>query len=1095
MSSKRLLQSFSASISLLALIGLIQNPTQAQNEKISLYQADVVPNPTVSISVDRPILVFQTVATTTVNLLASPLNFTPTSYKWKQLQEYLSPNATTGTVTFLNAFSAATPATFSAPGVYEIELTATDGGNTVVRHTWVNVWSTIPALKDATGKLDALTAIPGILPPPSVRTLSPDPGAFNHPRVFCTNQDWDEISTRDTNAIIASTAVSKMQSQISDTTGIYTSTSALGILFRALLTYANNNYTGTVPDLTLGNTSTAASNMTEFETQLKYACYLAWIRQDPTVPHSQVSSAKQTQFNQLATVVSAYCRVLFARCWNRSTNTFTTTDPLFVSEMDKFGWTPGSGAGGVGSQIGLAYDYIAPWMITSQQQDTRDFLFATSWGRTTGSRYPGGNPHQGGLDRGDNQNGDFANLSEYLVFNQMAIAGEESGVSSDVYTAFTNFEAGSYYTNGYNVFQTFIRAGDWARPYDSTSSWQSKYYACQGTHPDFTAAGVVAPAEVDPYPDAMAWPNALKVDVDNLWRQILWTDYNVSPWGFSVNREAYLGLSAFYYWPAAVSYAIHGGENQFVTGNFYNSMLLLLHESHPGERTITSSTVSSLKTNIYLYDHEDSDAYDYRLEHILLLKYMYPDDPAVDYLYAANAPLFPYDCFQTAIFGLDPGINGQKTTLPQVAISKRLPLIKLDPQSGVAVTRNGWQEGDATFYFASSWMDSGHLHAEKNNFSFFALGRAWAIAPGYHITINDAQSSVLIQEPSLASNAPTAGFIGQSPSSAAFDNPSIVTPGRPVSGHLLQVTEDSRHNYTLISGDATDAYGYGYGGVSSYTLSPWSSYMYPGLFTNLVSRHAYLNTKYSAKIKASSMFRPVKYALRSALFVRGARPYVLVVDDFNKDDTARNYKWCMNCSAGFGTRDAFINSTGGRAFASLAVDTTKTATPTDITVYHSPIDDVKIAGQTGLARLLVRDVSEINNSSQPTIKLEVKNSSITTAANMLTYGIDNNAPGNGRTIVPTSRVLIERDNVVKPQYKVLLFPYRTGELLPTTTWNAAKTRLTIDLQNGYVDTITFTSNADNRTRISFSRATKGVAGGAHPQRRTSGRWTRPSHSA
>jgi hypothetical protein len=65
-------------------------------------------------------------------------------------------------------------------------------------------------------------------------------------------------------------------------------------------------------------------------------------------------------------------------------------------------------------------------------------------------------------------------------------------------------------------------------------------------------------------------------------------------------------------------------------------------------------------------------------------------------------------------------------------------------------------------------------------------------------------------------------------------------------------------------------------------------------------------------------------------------------------------------------------------------------------------------------------------------------------------------------------MLIERDNVSEPKFKILLFPFRTGEKMPVTTWNISHTELTIDLQNGRTDTITFDgSNADHRTRLSF----------------------------
>ena len=67
----------------------------------------------------------------------------------------------------------------------------------------------------------------------------------------------------------------------------------------------------------------------------------------------------------------------------------------------------------------------------------------------------------------------------------------------------------------------------------------------------------------------------------------------------------------------------------------------------------------------------------------------------------------------------------------------------------------------------------------------------------------------------------------------------------------------------------------------------------------------------------------------------------------------------------------------------------------------------------------------------------------------------------------TNRLFIERQGLAAPEYRVLLFPHRTGEPLPTTTWDATRTRLTVDLGNGEVDLITCTRpEGDFRTRIS-----------------------------
>lgn len=134
---------------------------------------------------------------------------------------------------------------------------------------------------------------------------------------------------------------------------------------------------------------------------------------------------------------------------------------------------------------------------------------------------------------------------------------------------------------------------------------------------------------------ASSWPFARKVAVDNLQRAIWFNDDGyVSPWGFTANREAYYGFSAWGLWPTPVAYARHGAENQFVTSLFYNTVLQLLYSCYQAPSENKSDNYSS---HYFLFDHHDGGG-DYRQNHVVMMKYMYPDDPAVDYIYAGNAP-------------------------------------------------------------------------------------------------------------------------------------------------------------------------------------------------------------------------------------------------------------------------------------------------------------------------------------------------------------------------------------------------------------------------------------------------------------------------
>jgi hypothetical protein len=57
---------------------------------------------------------------------------------------------------------------------------------------------------------------------------------------------------------------------------------------------------------------------------------------------------------------------------------------------------------------------------------------------------------------------------------------------------------------------------------------------------------------------------------------------------------------------------------------------------------------------------------------------------------------------------------------------------------------------------------------------------------------------------------------------------------------------------------------------------------------------------------------------------------------------------------------------------------------------------------------------------------------------------------------------------VSPEFKILLFPFRNGEALPTTTWNTDHSAITIAWPD-QSDVITFSPDTNGRTLINIKR--------------------------
>ena len=64
--------------------------------------------------------------------------------------------------------------------------------------------------------------------------------------------------------------------------------------------------------------------------------------------------------------------------------------------------------------------------------------------------------------------------------------------------------------------------------------------------------------------------------------------------------------------------------------------------------------------------------------------------------------------------------------------------------------------------------------------------------------------------------------------------------------------------------------------------------------------------------------------------------------------------------------------------------------------------------------------------------------------------------------------LILSANAVEPKWKVLLFPFHAGQALPSSTWDAARTRLTLKWSD-QTDELGFRADASGRTQAVLER--------------------------
>jgi len=970
--------------------------------------------PYLRVAVDHPIVVYAG-PKTTVTLYAHPIGFTPTRITWTQAAERINHLNAKGTASFVR-HGVATTAVLPAKGVYEFQATATSAAGSFTAKTWVQVWDNRTALEP--GK--TLGTSPGITPPTSVRQLSPTPPAYQHPRVLFTDADWPEMHKRATTGKVAGWGMMTIRQWVKDT--FDNPQVPTGKFAAALDAWAQGGMTGTPPDpapLT-ADSILSSEGRGVFTAMLLDACYLQWLDNDPTQSHDQMPKAVKQRGAYLARLTAAAAKVRLSAVWDRSTGKFHNTGPLAIRNFDQPGEPPETG--GL-CDLALAYDLIYNWMEESQRQDARDFLFAAGWGRHTSF----GGWDRGTLRLGSDHNGDFGNLNDYEGLAGLAVEGEEAQMSMGVQAAFGH-----------------------AKPKSPEERW-------------------VKPADPS---DPAAWPTATVASVENEQRQIAWlVDWFTTPWGLASNHLAYLGFTAKNMLPSTLAYS-RRGENLFVTTNLYQLALHALLIIHPGEKSKVSPRGLG-ETNLAWFDHHDSGSFGQRGTMCILWKYMYPDDPLVDYVWRAYLPDQDRDPLVCAMFGLDPSVGIPAQTLSKVGETKHLRDTIFDPQRGVVDMHSAWDDDAASLWFECNGSDpyAGHMHAERNSFDFFALGRTWACAPGYHETISDLQSAILVKDPRYADDPATGGFLGESASSAT-QHPPLPDSHPTPPGKILQMTSAPDHAWTLVAGDATLAYNDAYQGKRDIdTGLPLSSWLYPGLEDYFLALDPRFRDKFAQHLMVgSTTYNPMRSVIRTVLFVRGPRPYALIVDDDDKDGAPHDWQWVINCQISFGEpENRFVDAKGNGIYSSLAM--MPGATADEAVLYHSPIDD---GDKPGLPRLLVRDIGLADLKGQPPILLQSRPPGRSDIP-YLTYGFDNNRKVKSVEQVDSNRVIIERDGVAKPSYAVLMIPFRTGEPTPVTTWNADRTILTIRLGQGIMHTIHFDrTNPDGRTRLIWQRATPSV---------------------
>lgn len=424
------------------------------------------------------------------------------------------------------------------------------------------------------------------------------------------------------------------------------------------------------------------------------------------------------------------------------------------------------------------------------------------------------------------------------------------------------------------------------------------------------------------------------------------------------------------------------------------------------------------------------------LESVMMAKYFYPDDPKLDYVFQnlpdVQADNFKKDYFFDAILACvaDPirTADGQWINHHHGA-DFHLPDTLVDADRGWLFARTGWNTNALYLQFTArnDIMDASHNHADGGRLVVNADGCEWTY--DYHRQTKDTeQSEVLIDGKGQGFFPTPAKWLGAADDhDAAFgacdlsycydwrwekqilmwspDDPRLDCPA--YAGYKPQILEFQN------SGDRAQA---------EYDPSAGPRDYYSGYLAG--DPKMWDQDSWVVRLPYNS----VKYAYRTAGLVRGDHPYVLVVDDIQKDDKPHLYTWQLMLNPQ-------VTQIGEKA--------------------HDGFEDVILGmtdghGHLGDNRLLVR-VLMAENSGQP-------------VQPFLREYAEPNAFGQALRM---KKLVVPADSVC-PKFKVLIYPFRAGQELPATQWSGGQTQLTVRFP-GQEDHFEIRPAASGRSSLAMHR--------------------------
>ncbi|MEM0966296.1 MAG: hypothetical protein AAGJ81_09140 [Verrucomicrobiota bacterium] len=445
-----------------------------------------------------------------------------------------------------------------------------------------------------------------------------------------------------------------------------------------------------------------------------------------------------------------------------------------------------------------------------------------------------------------------------------------------------------------------------------------------------------------------------------------------------------------------------------------------------------------------------------------VMKYFYPDDPVIDYNWQNFVlPRLESDRRIDAHM-IAPMICAEDGSDFDYEYGKKLDLPDTfyDPERGSLITRTDWDR-DAVMFQIEARPDSfyaGHEHADRGNFNLIAHGKNWS-RDGFRSVESRYHNMVLIDGKGQGMWAPPADWMrveendfsvfGVANTKYAYDWfwPKGIVWSDPADPKFELERFES---YKTVIDFFQENYEWEYE-THPNVVNHFEGYEHPNALM-------WDEDVWTGRI----VHNPVQRAFRTAGLVRGKHPYVLVIDDIQKDDQVRLYEWILMLDMDTIALD-ITEKYLVEGFHSHPLKFGYEQQYTDILLGDSGTrrSGNRYHPEKGDPLLLVRVLYKAEPGlvpgydSRPNIRVETfeKKDALEKPA-ARSFGLD--------------RRLIVASRSVAPDFRILLYPHRYGDPLPETEFALDGTTLSVNWEDQQ-DLYTFQKNDEGLTEFTLNR--------------------------